>query len=253
MRLSALAWAGLAASSLAAAEPTWQLEAGAGAQTLGGGRGHWSQQDLALRAREVGGAAGSIEWRRVDRFGRVDQELGLQVRASPLPGWWAGIRVTRSPEHQMLPRRALRLELQRQPAAGWLVDAALQQSRHDAARVDSASLGVEAYRAAGGDADWRFAARISVGRIDNTRGSSLQLQIDRIGGDGSRLGLIVADGRESETDAAGSAFLVRQTTAALVARWPLGGRWALVGDLGATRVASTYWRRGGRLGVQLDL
>ena len=267
---SAIAAAGVALGAAApralAAEPAWQVEAGAGADHLSNGAPNWSQFDLALRHRFAPRSQAELSLRRTRRSGLSDEELGAAI-ALPLDARWsAALAATASPSHKVLAHASGHIELSRAFDGGWVASGGLGRRLYEADGNTSLAFGIERYVEA-----WRFAAQIGQTRLDAGGGTaaSARLQVDRsFDAERGRVGLIVAQGRELEGVpatllTAADVIDQRVATLALVGVWPLAPAWALSWEASHVRydelrrrsgaVAGAAYRRSGvRLGVRHD-
>jgi YaiO family outer membrane protein len=240
----------LAACMLAAATVRaegWQAELGAGVEHLTGGRPDWRQLDAALRYGFAPRAIVELSARRTERFELRDDEFGVAV-AAPIAGAWSGsVTLLSSPTHRNLPHGSVAAQLQRALVGGWVVGGGLKHTRYDDDSTLGLSLGVDRYVGA-----WRVAGAWLHTRVDSdgTTTDALRLQLDRYIGEQHRIGVIVSGGQEVEDLAVAELRISEVDTIALVGRWRLTPRWAVVGDIGTTRVGSRYRRSGGRLGAQ---
>ena len=237
------------AAALAVQAAPWQAELGAGAERLSGGRSGWRQTDGALRYAFAPRASAELNVRRTERFELRDSEIGAAI-AAPIGGAWSGaLAIASSPTHRTLPRGSVAGRLQRALGDGWAAGAGLKRTRYDEAATTGLSLAIERYFG-----NWRAAAEVLHTRVDSGGPSTdaLRLQLDRYIGERSRVGLIVAGGREIDDLGVSTLTISQVETVALVGRWQVAPSWALVADIGSSRVGSLYRRSGGRLGVQLD-
>lgn len=227
---------------------SWQAELGAGADHLSGGRPGWRQTDAALRHRFASRASLEVNARATERFELRDREFGAAV-AAPLGGDWSGsLFAATSPTHRVLPRGHAGAQLQRGFGGGWVLGGVLRRTRYDSAGTTGTTLGIERYAGA-----WRAAAAWIHTRVDGGISTdAARLQLDRYFGERGSLGVIVASGREIDDVGVSELTVSRVESIALVGRWRMSERWALVGDAGSHRVGTFYRRNGGRLGVQLD-
>jgi YaiO family outer membrane protein len=260
-----LAWGGSELPALAA-EPAWQVEAGAGVDHLSNGAPNWSQFDFALRHRFAPRSQAELSLRRTRRSGLSDEELGAAI-ALPLDAQWsAALAATASPSHKVLARAGGRVELSRAFDGGWVAGAVLGRRLYEAGGNTLLAFGVERYVEA-----WRFAAQVGQTRLDagGATAASARLQVDRsFDAERGRVGLIVAQGRELEgvpaTLLTGAEVIdQRVATLALVGVWPVAPAWALTWEASHVRydelrrrsgaIAGAPYRRSGvRLGVRHD-
>jgi YaiO family outer membrane protein len=251
--LAGAALAGLAAGALAQASLPWQLEVGAGQESLARGLPDWRQTDLALRRTWAPRALFELNARRTERFGLRDSEWGVGV-ALPIDGAWdAAFSASHSPTHEVLPRTSASAGLQRQLGDGWVAGVTLRHTRYDSDRANALTVGADKYFGSAALGEWRAAAAVTATRLAGVAGSgSLRLQLDRYFGPRTRLGLLVTTGREVDRPGAGQALITDTQSVVLTGRWAVAPAWSLTGELGHTRLAERYRRSGGRLGVQLD-
>ncbi len=227
------------------AESGWQVEAGAGVQSLDNGSPEWREAELALRHRD-GGRRVELQWRDAQRYGLHDREIALAGGVALSPDWNLGLRASVAPGADFLPRHGGSAELSVRLAGGWVGAAALGRNRYDGAETppsgtSSLRLGLERYAG-----PWRWAGAITHNRTDGgatARGA--QLQLDHFFGDEARLGLLLAGGRELEAAPQGL-LSTRVNTVVLLGRWPLVPGWQLSGELSHTRVSDLERRVGGR-------
>lgn len=239
----------LAGAGTPAFATDWQAEAGAGRETLSGGRAAWTQVDAALYHQFSEAIRIGLQARRTERFGFADSELGASLGARLDADWSAGFNAAASGTHQILPRWSLGGEVQRRLGDGWVLGAGLRHTRYDQDNASALSIAVERYIGA-----WRLAATATQTRLQGASGAAAgRLQADRYFlGERAKLGLIVASGRELDNLGAGTILVSNVESFALVGQWPLAAGWAVHWDVGAHRRGSLYRRSGGRLGVRLD-
>ncbi len=239
----------LAVAGTPAPAADWQAEAGAGRETLTGGRAAWTQVDAALHHQFSETTRVGLQARRTERFGFTDNELGASLGTRFDADWSAGFTAAASGTHQILPRWHLGGEVQRRLGDGWVLGAGLRHTRYDLDSASALSISVERYVGA-----WRLAATASQTRLQGASSAAAgRLQVDRYFlGERAKLGLIVAAGRELDNLGAGTILVSNVESFALLGQWPLAAGWAVLGDVGAHRHGSLYRRSGGRLGVRLD-
>lgn len=250
--LAALAAAGVALPARAQDAP-WQLELGAGRESLSRGLASWRQEDAAVRWRRAPGSLAEFNARRTERFGLTDRELGTAL-AWPLDAQWsAQLAATASATHRVLPRYSASGALQRQLGDGWVAQAGLRSTRYERDRANALSLGADKYFGGAAVGEWRAAAQLTLTRLAGAGSSeSLRLQLDRWFGQRTRIGLIASAGREIDNLGQGNVLVSDARALVLLARWSPGGAWSINGELGRTDLGDRYRRSGGRLGVQLD-
>lgn len=250
-------WCLFAASALAlsaqAQEPAWQVEVGAGQESLSRGLPSWRQDDLALRHRWAPRSIVELNARRTERFDQSDRELGAAI-AWPLDARWdANVAASASSTHRVLPRHSLAGGLQRQLGDGWVAQAGLRSTRYDRDRATAITLGADKYFGGAELGEWRAAAQVTLTRLAGVGSSeAARLQIDRYFGTRNRIGLLASAGREIDNLGQGNVLISDARALVLLARWSPGGAWSVNGELGQTELGDRYRRRGGRLGVQLD-
>jgi YaiO family outer membrane protein len=257
---------GGAVSVAVAADPAWQVEAGAGGDHLSNDAPNWSQFDLALRHRFAPRSLAELNLRRTRRSGLTDEELGGVVALPLGTEWSASLAAAASPSHNVLARYGGRLDVGRSFDGGWVASAVLGRRLFEADGNTLVGIGVERYVGV-----WRFAAQFGQTRLDGGAGSAgnTRLQVDHsFDAERGRVGLILAQGRELEGIPAtptSAADVIDQHVAsvALVGVWPLAPAWALAWDLSHVRyddlrrrsgvpAGAPYERSGVRLGVRHD-
>ena len=244
----------------------WEVEAGAGSESLSNDSPGWHEADLAVRARFAPRSVAEGGLTVAQRYGRTDHELSAGI-AMPLDagGLWNGsLRVTAVDSPNFLPRTGVAATLGRNLGDGWIASAGLGRNLYANPGVPSSGttavrLGAERYVGS-----WRLAGGWTRGRLDGgATADGGTLQADYYVGDRGRVGVLVYAGRELENDPSGI-LSSRVTSLALTGRWPVSQDWALVGSIGQTRIESLtrltgdvgapagpgYRRTGGRVGVQ---
>lgn len=233
-----------AAAGSASAQAGWQVEVGAGVQSLDNGSPDWREAELALRHRD-GGRRFEVQLRDARRYGLHDREIALAGGLALSPDWNLGLRVSAAPGADFLPRQGGSAELNVNLGGGWVGAAALGRNRYDGAETppsgtSSLRLGLERYTG-----PWRWAGAITHNRTDGgATARGVQLQLDHFFGDEARLGVLVAGGRELESAPQGL-LSTRVNTVVLLGRWPLVRGWQLGGELSHTRVSDLERRIGG--------
>ncbi|MES2958165.1 MAG: YaiO family outer membrane beta-barrel protein [Pseudomonadota bacterium] len=260
-------WLALGALAVpAAAQPAWQVEAGAGIDHLSSGAPNWNQFDLALRHRLGPQSQVELSLRRTRRSGLTDEELGAAVGLPLGTDWSASLAAAFSPSHRVLARAGGRVELARRLGDGWVASGIFGRRVYEVGGNSSVGVGVERYVDV-----WRFAAQLGQTRLDGGGGTaaSARLQVDRsFAAERGRVGLILAHGRELEgvpgtPTSAADVIDQRVATLALVGIWPLAPAWALSWEASHVRyddlrrrsgalASAAYQRSGVRLGVRHD-
>ena len=231
------------ALSPALAEPRWQVEAGAGVETLSNDSPDWQQADLAVRRRDAGTAL-EVNARTARRYGLHDRELGLGLVWPAGDDWTLSLRASAAAA-DFLPRLGGVAEASRRLGGGWVASAGLGRSLYDPAQAASSGTtllraGLEHYAG-----PWRLAGGLTRARLDGGAGDSAwRVQLDHFFGDVGRAGLLATGGRELEAAPDGVLSTKVQSLVVLV-RVPLAEGWSMAGEAGFTRVSGLERRSGG--------
>ena len=232
-----------AALSPALAEPRWQVEAGAGIETLSNDSPDWQQADIAVRRIDAGTRV-ELNARTARRYGLHDRELGVGLAWPVGADWTLGLRA-HGAKADFLPRLGAVADVSRRLGDGWVASAGLGRNLYDPAQAASSGTsllraGLEHYAG-----PWRLAGGVTRARLDGGAGATgWSVQLDHYFGDVARAGLLATGGRELESAPEGVLTTGVQSLVVL-ARLPLADGWSLAGEAGLTRVSDLERSNGG--------
>jgi YaiO family outer membrane protein len=209
------------------------------------GYADWTEQSLRVQRHHGARDFSAFALTRTSRFGLDDTQFELTHERALSPAWVAGLSLTVSPTHRVLPRIGLAGRLQYEFAPAWLLHLGARHTRYRSSEVDRLDLGLERYVG-----DFSHALRWSPVRALGRSEQVLEWRSHWYPAEGRSLGLIVAAGDEATELGAGNIALARVRSLALVARWRLDDAWTLTGSLSRTRQGDFYVRTGVGAGVQ---
>lgn len=230
------------------ARPAETLEAGAGWQDLSRGLPGWNSQYLEYLRRSAPGHALSAGLRRMDRFDLADVE-GRAGWARPLDDDWSvTLEGSLAPGADVLPRWSGRARLRRELGEGWGVHGGLYQAGYAADDLTTVTLGAERYAGS-----WYGGLAVNASRLQGADTTwSGQLRLDRYYATDSRVGLIVALGRETESIGDGRFFTSSSRGLALLGQHRWAPQWSVSWELLVHEQGDAYTRRGFRAGLRHD-
>lgn len=250
MRRAAVALAALLASAPRPAGAA-ELSLAYGRDRATGDAADW--QALSLDAAWLGEARARAEVgaRRQERFGLADWDLRAGG-SLPAGAWTLTGEATASATHQVVPVLSAAAEAGRPLSAGLAASVRARWARYrlggDPVDTGLASATLEHY-----SGPWRTGATAYGATVEGAVGASLRLFVDRAYGDGSRLGLSAAGGRELDVTEARQVRSLRAWTGAATGLHELDPAWALTWEVGFQRLTGHTTRLGARLGVRLRL
>ncbi len=209
------------------------------------GNEDWTEHSLRLQRSHGARDVSALVLTRTSRFGLDDTQVELSHERALSPAWVAGLALTVSPTHRVLPRTGLAGRLQYEFAPAWLLHLGARHTRYSDSEVDRLDLGLERYVG-----DFSHALRWSPVRALGRNVQVVEWRSQWYPAEGRSLGLIVAAGDEATELGAGNIALARVRSLALVARWRLDSDWTLTGSLSRTRQGDFYVRTGVGAGVQ---
>jgi len=231
-----------------AARATTTIELSQGAEALSGDRPAWRATALETVWSSGRGAAIGAGVRELSRFSRDDVDGAVWAQA-PLGGFVLGVEGSASPTWRFVPRWSAGARVERGLPAGWVASLGVRALRYegDLARTTAtlASFGLECYWGR-----WRAAATTTAVGVEGAWSGGERLALDLYYGDGGRLGVSVAAGRELESIGGGQVLRTDVLGAALAGAHPLAVDWAVTWELSAQRQGDLYTRTGGRLGLR---
>jgi YaiO family outer membrane protein len=242
IRLEAQLRAGLAAW------PVQSLEAGLGWQDLGNGRPDWNAQYVEYQRRSAPGHFLSGSVARAERFNAADVEGRVSWARPWNANWSFGLEGSLAPGADVLPRRSGRFRLQRTLGDGWGMHGGLYRAGYASDDLTTATAGAERYAG-----HWYGGVTVNASRLQGADTTwSGQLRLDRYYATDSRVGLIVAAGRETESIGAGR-FLTSSTRGlSLLGQHRWAPQWSINWELLVHEQGDAYTRRGFRAGLRHD-
>lgn len=224
------------------------VELSHGVEALSGDRPGWRATALELLWTGERGAAAGLAAREHSRFEREDLELGAHGQA-PLGRFVLALEGSASPTWRFLPRWAGGLRVERALTREWIASAGVRAARYDGDLSRStpvfASAGLERYWSR-----WRAAATTTAVALEGAWSGNGRLALDLFYGEGGRVGVSAAAGRELESLGEGRLLRTNVLAGAITGAHPLRGGWATTWELSAQRQGDLYTRVGGRLGLR---
>ncbi|HSD18990.1 MAG TPA: YaiO family outer membrane beta-barrel protein [Anaeromyxobacter sp.] len=238
----------LLALSLPVVARAASVELSHGVDALSGDRPGWRATALEALWTGARGAAGGFATRELSRFDRDDVEFAAFGQA-PVGGFVLALEGSASPTWWFLPRWSAGLRVERAVAPGWIASVGVRAARYERDVTRStplfASAGLERYWGR-----WRAAATTATVGLAGTWSGTGRLALDLYYGNGGRVGVSAAAGRELESIGDGRLLRSNVLGAAIVGAHPLRGGWAATWELSAQRQGDLYVRTGGRLGLR---
>lgn len=228
--------------------PAQSLEAGFGWQDLGRDLPDWRTLYVDYQRRTAPGHALFAGVQQADRFDVTDFE-GHAGWARPWNDHWSFVvEGSLAPGAGVLPRWSGRFRLRRQVGDGWGVFGGLQQAGYASDDLTTATVGAERYAG-----PWYAGLTINASRLQGADTTwSGQLRFDRYYAADSRIGLIAALGRETESIGE-QRFLTSSTgSLALLGQHRWAPQWSVSWELLVHDQGDAYTRRGFRAGLRHD-
>ncbi|HRP34927.1 MAG TPA: YaiO family outer membrane beta-barrel protein [Gammaproteobacteria bacterium] len=231
-----------------AARPAESLEAGLGWQDLGSGLPDWRSQYIEYQRSHALGyrVFGSVQ--REERFDASDVE-GRAGWARPWNDDWSFVlEGSVAPGAEVLPRWSGRIRLHRDIGDGWGVYGGVSQSGYAGDDLATATVGAERYTG-----PWHAALTVQASRLQRADTTwSGHARLDRYYASDSRIGLIAAAGRETESIGDGR-FLTSSTLGlALLGLHRVAPHWSVSWELLVHEQGDIYTREGFRAGLRYD-
>lgn len=224
------------------------LETGVGWQDLGRGLPDWRSQYIAYQRSPAKDHAVFGGVQREDRFDASDVE-GRAGWARPWNDDWSFVlEGSVAPGADVLPRWSGRIRLRRAVGDGWGVYGGVSQSSYADDDLATAAVGAERYTG-----PWYAALTVQAGRLQGADTTwSGHARLDRYYASDSRVGLIAAAGRETESIGDGR-FLTSSTLGfALLGLHRVAPRWSVSWELLVHEQGDIYTRKGFRAGLRYD-
>lgn len=238
-----------AAASAAHAEgSSTALEGWAGREHLTNGYSPWTEAGIALEHRTAARQFFGARWRETERFDARDREAGLALHQPIASGWSASFDLTASNTHEVLPRRALLGQIEKQLAHGWGIHLGLRRSKYTTEDVDLRMLTVERYFGNQRAAYVFYSGRIEEGSSAPTHRAQWTYYFS----DRSSAGVSAAYGREIATVGPGELLSTDVRNLTLLARHGFHANWALSAEASSHQQGDLYRRNGIRLGLRYD-
>lgn len=231
-----------------AARPAQTLEVGGGWQDLGGGLPDWRSQYVAYQRSLAQDHAvfGSVQ--REERFDSSDVE-GRAGWARPWSDDWSFVlEGSVAPGAEVLPRWSGRVRLRRDLGDGWGLFGGVSQSGYARDDLATGTVGAERYTG-----PWQAAVTVQASRLQGADTTwSGHARLDRYYATDSRIGLIAAAGRETESIGDGR-FLTSSTLGlVLLGLHRVAPRWSVSWELLVHEQGDIYTRKGFRAGLRYD-
>lgn len=231
-----------------AVRPAQSLAAGVGWQDLGRGLPDWRTQYFEYLRRAASGHALYAGVRRTERFDSADVQGSAGWSRPWGDAWNFTLEGSLAPGADVLPRWSGRFRLRRALDHGWGVHGSLYQAGYAADDVTTVAVGAERYTG-----PWYAGLTALASRLQGAGTTwSGQLRADRYYDSDSRVGLIVAAGRETES--IGDGRFITSSTRGLVLlgqhRW--APQWSLSWELLVHEQGDAYTRKGFHVGLRRD-
>lgn len=230
------------------ARPVRSLEAGFGWQDLGDGLRDWRSQYVGYQRRAAPGQAVFGGVQRIERFGASDFE-GRAGWARPWYDDWSFVlEGSLAPGADVLPRWSGRIRLRRELSDGWGVHGGLYQAAYASDDLLTATVGVERYTG-----PWYAGLTVNASRLQGADTTwSGQARLDRYYALDSRIGLIVALGRETESIGDGRFLTSSTRSLSLLGQQRWAPQWSVSWELLVHEQGDAYTRKGFRVGLRHD-
>ena len=235
-----------APAPVAAATDKYELEAGVSYERLSGAINSWRSRYVVAEWRRPDRKMLYAGVRETDRFALDDREVHAGAVLPINPATQVQLEAGHSDTHRTLAARYGSLQLQYQPARGWLLGAGLRRSVYDIGQARVLNFSIDRYISAE-----RFSYTLYEGAPD---GSSLapshRWQWAHYYGDRDWIGITVIRGRETEY-IGGTTFLNSAVSgASLSGRHSFNSAWALIWDAGYQSQGDFYTRSGVHLALR---
>jgi YaiO family outer membrane protein len=235
----------------AGAAPSFTVEAALGQESISGGREDWRSAEANLLWRDTaarGEPAANLALRHTERFGLEDRQVEAGGAWRFAPDWRAEAELAHSDTHRVLPEWRARGRAWWLGVGGWNLAAGGGRTLYRGAGVQGSSVAeLQAERYVGA---FRFLWAGSLTRPDGGGSAGAQqLRLDWYPNDDSRIGVLLAAGREPEAVPGQGVVTTRVRSLVLGARWRFHPAWSASAELGAHDVGDLYDRRGLRLGL----
>lgn len=231
-----------------AARPAQSLQAGVGWQDLSRGLPGWNSQYLEYLRRSAPGHALSAGLRRIDRFDSADVQ-GSAGWSRPWDDVWAfALEGSLAPGADVLPRWSGRARLRRELGEGWGVHGGLYQAGYAADDLTTVTVGAERY-----SGRWYVGLTVYASRLQGADTTwSGQFRADRYYDSDSRIGLIVAEGRETESIGDGRFITSNTRGLSLLGQHRWAPQWSISWELLLHAQGDAYTRKGFHVGLRYD-
>lgn len=228
------------------ARPAQSLEAGFGWQDLSDGLRDWRNQYIEYQRSVAPGHAVFGGVQRIERFGASDIE-GRAGWARPWNDDWSfGLEGSLAPGADVLPRLSGRFRLRRALGEGWGVHGGLYQAAYARDDLVTATGGAERYTG-----PWYAGLTVNASRLQGADTTwSGQARLDRYYASDSRIGLIVALGRETESIGDGRFLTSSTRSLSLLGQHRWAPQWSVGWELLVHEQGDAYTRKGFRAGLR---
>ena len=230
------------------ARPAQSLEAGFGWQDLDSGQADWRTQYVEYQRSKAPGHAVFGGVQRIDRFAASDIE-GRAGWARPWNDDWSFVlEGSLAPGADVLPRWTGRFRLRRELGDGWGFHGGLYQAAYASDDLVTVTGGAERYTG-----PWYAGLTVNASRLQGADTTwSGHARLDRNYASDSRIGLIVALGREIESIGDGR-FLTSSTRGlSLLGQHRWAPQWAVSWELLVHQQGDAYTRKGFHAGLRYD-
>ena len=186
-------------------------------------------------------------FRETSRFSLGDQEV-LAGLYYPLGRHWTALfEATASPSHQVLPKFSVLGQLEHSFGKGWNAQAGIRHTVYDAARTNLGIFTLERYFE-----NYRAGYTLYISQLEGAGLSAgHRVQGDRYYGQGSRVGLGFAFGRELENVGPPRGILRTETkNVFLVGEHWFAAHWAIAYEVGWHKQGDLYTKRGASVGLR---
>jgi len=231
-----------------AARPAQSLEAGVGFEALNRGLPDWNSQYLDYLHRSPEGVVVYGGLRRIERFDLVDVEAAGSWSRPWNEVWTVALDGSLAPGADVLPRWSGRVRLRRALDAGWGVHGSIYQAGYAADDLSTVTLGAERYLGR-----WYGGLTVYASRLQGADTTwSGQLRADRYYDTDSRIGLVMAAGRESASVGGGRFITTNTRSLSLLGLHRLAPRWSVNWELLVHEQGDAYTRKGFHVGLRHD-
>lgn len=226
--------------------PANQVEVGVSHDALDNGYANWDSRYVAGSHRFGKRHAVYGELRQAQRFNLSDREVSAGYYHPLSETWTALVGASASPDHHVLPKDSLFLQLQKTLDAGWNVQGEWRHTQYTAVSTDLMALAAERYWG-----NFRAAYKLYLGKLPGAGAApSHSGQLSYYYGDRDYTTLGFSKGRQVESLGAGLGVLTTKVISTSLSghHW-LYPAWGFSYEVIVEHQGDLYLRRGARVGI----